>query len=83
MRKVQMHPRLTFNLLGERLQQLQPHLQRQTHSFKPPPPQSFTPTSTCIRFPYVVAVVVPELQTEVLLLQQLQVTTDFVEEVSP
>lgn len=52
------------------------------HSFKAPP-QSFNPTSTCIRFPYVVAVVVPELQTEVLLLQQLQVTTDFVEEVSP
>lgn len=37
----------------------------------------------CVWFPYVVAAVVSELQAEVLLLQQLQVTADFVEEVSP
>lgn len=52
------------------------------HIFKAPE-VGFKPTSTRVWFPYIVAVVVPELQAEVLLLQQLQMAADFVEEVSP
>lgn len=36
----------------------------------------------CASLSYVVAIVMSELQSEVLFLQQFQVTTDFVEEVS-
>lgn len=70
---------LTLNLFGQRLQQLQPHLQQKPSVTA----QKWNCShSVCSSLSYIVAVVVSELQSEVLFLQQLQMAADFVEEVS-
>lgn len=69
---------LTFNLLREWLEQLEPHLANKDKSVQFHDP-------ACCASPdeaHVVAAVMSVLQAEVFFLQQLQVTAHFVEEVA-